>query len=115
MKTLNLRRNPRASLCVISERFWGAWHTVEGAVEIVELPEAMEPLVEYYRATSAASIPTGTTTARRCSGKAACCCASPSIAAVRPDRGSSTPPHVAGGCSGVAARVLISSPPLIRR
>jgi PPOX class probable F420-dependent enzyme len=52
MKTLNLRRNPRASLCVLTERFWGAWHTVEGAVEIVELPEAMEPLVEYYRATS---------------------------------------------------------------
>lgn len=52
MKTLNLRRNPRASLCVITERFWGAWHTVEGPVEIVELPEAMEPLVEYYRATS---------------------------------------------------------------
>jgi PPOX class probable F420-dependent enzyme len=52
MKTLNLRRNPRASLCVITERFWGEWHTVEGGVEIVELPEAMEPLVEYYRATS---------------------------------------------------------------
>ncbi len=49
MKTLNLRRNPRASLCVFTERFWGPWHTVEGAVEIIELPEAMEPLVEYYR------------------------------------------------------------------
>ncbi len=52
MKTLNLRRNPRASLCAITERFWGEWHTVEGDVEIVDLPEAMEPLVEYYRATS---------------------------------------------------------------
>ena len=52
MKTLNLRRKPRASLCAITERFWGEWHTVEGDVEIVDLPEAMEPLVEYYRATS---------------------------------------------------------------
>jgi PPOX class probable F420-dependent enzyme len=49
IKTLNLRRNPRASLCVISDRFFGEWHTVDGPVEIVSLPEAMEPLVDYYR------------------------------------------------------------------
>jgi len=49
MKTLNLRRNPHASVCVISERFFGEWHTVDGTVEIVSLPDAMEPLVDYYR------------------------------------------------------------------
>jgi PPOX class probable F420-dependent enzyme len=49
IKTLNLRRDPRASLCVISDRFFGEWHAVEGAVEIVGLPEAMGPLVDYYR------------------------------------------------------------------
>jgi PPOX class probable F420-dependent enzyme len=49
MKTLNLRRNPRASVCAISERFFGAWYSVEGNVEILSLPEAMEPLVDYYR------------------------------------------------------------------
>ena len=52
MKVRNLRRNPRASLLGITERFWGEWHSVEGAVEIVSLPEAMEPLVDYYRLVS---------------------------------------------------------------
>ena len=51
IKTLNLRRDPRATLCAISGRFFGEWHTVEGTVEIVSLPEAMEPLVDYYRRT----------------------------------------------------------------
>jgi PPOX class probable F420-dependent enzyme len=52
MKTLNLRRNPRAGLCALSERFFGEWHSLEGNAEIVSLPEAMEPLVDYYRAVS---------------------------------------------------------------
>jgi PPOX class probable F420-dependent enzyme len=52
MKARNLRRNPRATFCALSERFYGAWYTVEGDVEILELPDAMEPLVDYYRATS---------------------------------------------------------------
>jgi PPOX class probable F420-dependent enzyme len=52
MKTLNLRRNPRASVCALSDRFYGAWYTVEGNVEILELPDAMEPLVDYYRRVS---------------------------------------------------------------
>jgi PPOX class probable F420-dependent enzyme len=52
VKTLNLRRDPRASLCVLNERFFGEWHVVEGAVEIVSLPQAMEPLVDYYRHTA---------------------------------------------------------------
>ena len=51
MKTLNLRRDPRATLCSFSDPFFGEWHTVEGTVEIVGLPEAMEPLVDYYRRT----------------------------------------------------------------
>jgi|SRR5580704_15970549 PPOX class probable F420-dependent enzyme len=49
MKTRNLGRNPRAAFCALNERFYGEWHTVEGNVEIVHLPEAMEPLVDYYR------------------------------------------------------------------
>jgi len=52
MKTLNLRRNPRAAICALNDRFYGEWHTVEGNVEIVSLPEAMEPLVDYYRRVS---------------------------------------------------------------
>jgi PPOX class probable F420-dependent enzyme len=49
IKTLNLRRNPRASFCAFSERFFGAWYSVEGNVEILSLPAALEPLVDYYR------------------------------------------------------------------
>lgn len=49
VKVANLRRSPRASLCVLNDGFFGEWHVVEGPVEIVELPEAMEPLVDYYR------------------------------------------------------------------
>ena len=52
MKTLNLRRNPRAAFCALSQGFYGEWHTLEGNVEIVSLPEAMELLVDYYRRVS---------------------------------------------------------------
>jgi PPOX class probable F420-dependent enzyme len=52
MKTHNLRRNPRASVCALSDRFFGAWYSVEGNVEILSLPEALEPLVDYYRRVS---------------------------------------------------------------
>lgn len=49
VKTRNLRRRPHAWLCVISDGFYGDWIQVEGEVEIVSLPEALEPLVDYYR------------------------------------------------------------------
>ena len=48
-KTRNLRRDPRASLCVQTDAFFGPWIQVDGTAEIVSLPEAMEPLVDYYR------------------------------------------------------------------
>src|SRR5512133_3195331 len=52
MKTLNVRRDPRAWLCVLNDRFFGDWAQLSGDVEVVSLPEAMEPLVEYYRSIS---------------------------------------------------------------
>jgi PPOX class probable F420-dependent enzyme len=48
-KTRNLRRDPRATLCVMNDGFYGRWIQVVGRAEIVSLPEAMEPLVDYYR------------------------------------------------------------------
>jgi len=49
-KVRNLRRDPRAYLCVFPDTFFGGrWVQVDGSVTVVELPEAMEPLVEYYR------------------------------------------------------------------
>ena len=49
MKVKNLRRDPFASLCVLSATFYGQWCQVEGPVTIVDLPEAMDGLVDYYR------------------------------------------------------------------
>jgi PPOX class probable F420-dependent enzyme len=49
MKVKNLRRDPRVSLCVLNDRFFGEWIQVDGTAEVVSLPEAMELLVEYYR------------------------------------------------------------------
>jgi PPOX class probable F420-dependent enzyme len=51
-KVRNLRRDPRASLCVFTDRFFGAWVQLDGTVEIVGLPEAMDGLVDYYRRVS---------------------------------------------------------------
>jgi len=48
-KVRNLRRNPRAYLCVLPDTFYGRWIQVTGDARIVELPDAMEPLVDYYR------------------------------------------------------------------
>jgi PPOX class probable F420-dependent enzyme len=48
-KVRNLRRDPRAWLCVLPDGFYGRWIQVSGSVRIVELPEAMEGLVDYYR------------------------------------------------------------------
>jgi PPOX class probable F420-dependent enzyme len=51
-KTGHLRADPWAQLCVLPDPFFGAWVYVEGEAEVVSLPEAMEPLVDYYRAVS---------------------------------------------------------------
>lgn len=48
-KVKNLRRDPRVSLCVLNDGFYGRWVQVDGTAEIVSLPEAMELLVDYYR------------------------------------------------------------------
>ena len=48
-KVRNLRREPRAWLCVFPDGCYGEWVQVEGDVEVLSLPDAMEPLVDYYR------------------------------------------------------------------
>jgi PPOX class probable F420-dependent enzyme len=49
VKTRNLRRDPRAALCVMSDAFYGSWAQVEGDAQIDDLPDAMDGLVDYYR------------------------------------------------------------------
>jgi PPOX class probable F420-dependent enzyme len=56
-KVKNLRRDPQVSLCVFSDGFFGEWVQIDGTATIVELPEAMEPLVDYYRRASGGEHP----------------------------------------------------------
>jgi PPOX class probable F420-dependent enzyme len=49
IKAKNLARDPRASLCVINDGFYGQWIQVDGTAEIIHLPDALELLVDYYR------------------------------------------------------------------
>lgn len=49
MKTHNVRRRPQAWLCMFPDAFFGGHAQLEGDVEVVSLPEAMEPLIDYYR------------------------------------------------------------------
>ena len=48
-KAVNVRRNPQVSMCVLSDDFGGAWVQVDGTAEVIDLPDSVEPLVEYYR------------------------------------------------------------------
>ncbi|PYF97777.1 PPOX class probable F420-dependent enzyme [Georgenia satyanarayanai] len=50
-KAVNLRRNPAASVLVLSDDWDDAWVQVDGTVEVLDMPspEAENGLVEYYR------------------------------------------------------------------
>jgi PPOX class probable F420-dependent enzyme len=49
MKVKHLRRDPRIAVTAFTDAFYGDFVQVEGSAEIVELPEAMDLLVDYYR------------------------------------------------------------------
>jgi PPOX class probable F420-dependent enzyme len=51
-KTRNAERDPRASVLVLSDDWDGPWVQVDGRAEVLQLPEALEPLVEYFRGIS---------------------------------------------------------------
>jgi PPOX class probable F420-dependent enzyme len=51
-KAMNVRRNPQVSVCVLSTEWNGPWVQVDGTAEVLDLPEALEPLVEYFRVIS---------------------------------------------------------------
>lgn len=48
-KTKNMRRDPRVSICFLTNEFFGGHVQVDGTAEIVSLPDAMDLLVDYYR------------------------------------------------------------------
>ena len=51
-KTVNARRSGTASVVVLSDDFDGPWMQIDGDAEVLDLPGALEPLVEYYRSIS---------------------------------------------------------------
>jgi PPOX class probable F420-dependent enzyme len=51
-KTQNARRDSRVSVCVLSDEWDGPYVQVDGEAEVLDLPEALEPLVEYFRVIS---------------------------------------------------------------
>jgi len=51
-KTRNARRDPQVSVLVLSDDFGGPWVQVDGTAEVLDVPEATEPLVGYFRAIS---------------------------------------------------------------
>jgi len=51
-KVRNARRDPAVSMCVLSDDWDGPWVQVDGVAEVLDLPDALEPLVEYFRSIS---------------------------------------------------------------
>jgi PPOX class probable F420-dependent enzyme len=51
-KSRNAKRDPRVSVLVLSDEFNDAYVQVDGTAEVLELPDSVEPLVEYFRVIS---------------------------------------------------------------
>lgn len=49
-KSVNLRRDRHASITVLSDEFNGPYVQVDGEAEVIDVPEAVDGLVEYFRA-----------------------------------------------------------------
>jgi PPOX class probable F420-dependent enzyme len=51
-KARNATRDPQVSVLVLSDEFNDAYVQVDGTAEVIELPDSVEPLVEYFRVIS---------------------------------------------------------------
>lgn len=51
-KAANLRNTPVASVVVLSDEFNGAWVQVDGDAEVLDMPDAEDALVDYFRSIS---------------------------------------------------------------
>jgi PPOX class probable F420-dependent enzyme len=48
-KTRNAKRDPEVSVIVVSDDWNGPWVQIDGTAEVIDTPESVEPLVEYFR------------------------------------------------------------------
>lgn len=51
-KVVNLHRDPRVTVCVLSDHFGGAWVQIDGTAVITEGADAVDDMVDYYRSVS---------------------------------------------------------------
>jgi PPOX class probable F420-dependent enzyme len=51
-KAVNLRRDPSTSVLVMSDGFSDPWVQVDGTAEVLDMPQAEDALVEYFRCIS---------------------------------------------------------------
>lgn len=51
-KASNARRDARVSMCVLSDDWDGPYVQVDGRAEVLDMPEALDGLVEYFRCIS---------------------------------------------------------------
>lgn len=51
-KAVNARKRTNVSLCTLGKDFDDPWVQVNGQVEVIDIPESIEPLVEYFRSIS---------------------------------------------------------------
>jgi PPOX class probable F420-dependent enzyme len=51
-KTANVRRDPKVSLCVLSDDWDGPYVHIDGHADVLDMPEALDGLVEYFRSIS---------------------------------------------------------------
>ncbi|QCW50979.1 PPOX class F420-dependent oxidoreductase [Nocardioides dongxiaopingii] len=51
-KAVNARRTPEVSVLVMSDEFDAEWVQVDGTCEVIDPPDSVEPLVDYFRCIS---------------------------------------------------------------
>ena len=51
-KVANLRRDSESGVMVLSDEFNDPWVQVDGTAEVIDLPDALDPLVDYFRSIS---------------------------------------------------------------
>ena len=51
-KTSNARRDTAVSVVILSDEWNGPWVQIDGDAEVLDIPDSVEPLVEYFRTIS---------------------------------------------------------------
>ncbi|WLP88803.1 PPOX class F420-dependent oxidoreductase [Gordonia sp. NB41Y] len=48
-KTANARRRPAVTVCIVSDEWNGPWVQIDGTAEVLDMPDAEDGLVDYFR------------------------------------------------------------------